>query len=184
MKSETLEVVAETKFLRLVVRNGWSFVQRPNVTGVVAVVALTDADEIVFVEQFRPPLGTRTIELPAGLAGDEPGHEAESLASTAARELLEETGLQATSITHLMDCPTSAGMTDEVVSFFLATGLKQVAPGGGVAGEDIVIHIVPLAKAHEFLVTCAQSGRMVAAKALAGLHLAAVAKRADTTSSR
>ena len=79
-------------------------------------------------------------------------------------------------ITHLIDCPTSAGMTDEVASFFLATGLTRLGPGGGVAGEDIVVHVVPLKSAHEFLLGCAKSGKMVAAKALAGLQLANVAR--------
>ena len=151
--------------------------QRTNATGVVCIVALTDDDEIVFVEQHRIPVGARTIELPAGLAGDEPGHESEALVKSAARELLEETGFAAAQVTHLMDCPTSAGMTDEVASFFLATGLQRVGPGGGVAGEDIEVHVVPLATAHDFLLGCAERGRMVAAKALAGLHMANVAKR-------
>lgn len=171
------KVLAETKFLRLVMRDGWSFVQRPNATGVVAIVAITDNEEIVFVEQYRRPLAKSTIELPAGLAGDEPGYENEGLAGSAGRELMEETGFKAAHITHLIDCPTSAGMTDEVASFFLATGLTRVGPGGGVAGEDIVVHVVPLKSAHEFLLSCAKSGKMVAAKALAGLQLANVARR-------
>jgi len=179
MENVSDRVVAETRFLRLVVRDGWSFVQRPNATGVVAIVALTDDEEIVFVEQYRKPLGKVTIELPAGLAGDEPGHEGEGLAGSAGRELLEETGFAASHITHLLDCPTSAGMTDEVASFFLATGLNRVGPGGGVPGENIVVHVVPLKSAHEFLLACAKSGKMIAAKALAGLQLANVARRGE-----
>ncbi|MDX2022095.1 MAG: NUDIX hydrolase [Deltaproteobacteria bacterium] len=172
------KVLAETKFLRLVQRDGWSFVQRPNATGVVSIVALTDEGEIVFVEQFRKPLDAYTIELPAGLAGDEPGHEEEALAHSAARELEEETGFVAERVTHLIDCPTSAGMTDEVVSFFLATGLRRVGPGGGVENENITVHIVPLKDAHAFLLNCAATGKSVAAKAFAGLHFAHVATRA------
>jgi ADP-ribose pyrophosphatase len=171
------KIVAETKFLRLVMRDGWSFVQRPNVTGVVAIVAITDEEEMIFVEQFRKPLGKATIELPAGLSGDEPGYENEGLAGSAGRELLEETGFAAAQIKHLIDCPTSAGMTDEVASFFLATGLTRVGPGGGVPGENITVHVVPLKSAHEFLLDCANSGKMIAAKALAGLQLANVARR-------
>ncbi|MCG5054411.1 MAG: NUDIX hydrolase [Myxococcales bacterium] len=169
-------IVAETRFLRLIDRDGWSFVQRPNATGVVSIVALTDDDEILFVEQHRKPVNAATIELPAGLAGDEPGHETEALAQTAARELLEETGYEAARIEFLMGCPTSPGMTDEVASFFLATGLRRTGPGGGVAGEDITVHVVPLATAPKFLEDAARQGRLVAAKALAGLHLAFMAR--------
>lgn len=166
------EVLAETKYLRMIQREGWTFVQRPNARGVVSIVALTDEGEIVFVEQHRKPVAARTIELPAGLAGDEPEHEGEDLARTAARELLEETGYVAARMEPLMDCPTSPGMTDEVASFFLATGLRRVGAGGGVAGEDIQVHLVPLEAAHGFLMACSQQGKRVAAKALAGLHFA------------
>lgn len=176
MKSSHDEVIAETKHLRMINRDGWTFVQRPKVTGVVSIVALTDEDEIIFVEQLRKPVSARTIELPAGLAGDEPGHEHEPLEATAARELLEETGFEAGLIEPLLSCPTSPGMTDEVVSFFLATKLRRVAAGGGVAGEDIEVHVVPLDQAHAFLVACARAGKPVAAKALAGLHFAALAR--------
>ena len=178
MSTSTDEVIAETKHLRMINRDGWTFVQRPNATGVVSIVALTDEDEIIFVEQLRKPVSARTIELPAGLAGDEPGHEHEALAATAARELLEETGYEAGKITPLIECPTSPGMTDEVVSFFLATKLRKVSAGGGVAGEDIEVHLVPLAAAHAFLMASARAGKPVAAKALAGLHFALMARAA------
>ena len=172
------KVLCETKYLRLVDRGGWSFVQRANATGVVSVVALTDADEMVFVEQFRHPVSSRTIELPAGLAGDEAGFAHEDLAQTAARELKEETGYEAAHIRPLMECPTSPGMTDEVAAFFLATGLSKTGAGGGVEGEDIVVHLVPLNRAHAFLMNCSREGKSVAAKALAGLHFALMAKAA------
>lgn len=169
------KVVAETRYLRLLEREGWSFVQRPNVTGVVSVVALTDEGEMLFVEQLRCPVSARTIELPAGLAGDEAEFSHEDLAQTAARELKEETGYEADHIRFILACPTSPGMTDEVASFFLATGLRKTGEGGGVAGEDITVHLVPLNAAHKFLMACAAQGKPVAAKAMAGLHFALMA---------
>jgi ADP-ribose pyrophosphatase len=53
----------------------------------VTVLAETDDDHIVLVEQFRPALERRTLELPGGLldAGEAP-------ATCAGRELAEETG--------------------------------------------------------------------------------------------
>ena len=47
------------------------------------------------MEQFRKPVTARVIEIPAGLVGDEKEYREETLADSARRELLEETGFQA-----------------------------------------------------------------------------------------
>jgi 8-oxo-dGTP pyrophosphatase MutT (NUDIX family) len=85
-------ILAEGKFLRLVVENGWEWVERRNTQGAVVIAAITEHNEIVLIEQYRIPLAARVIELPAGLAGDEPGSRHEALIEAARRELLEETG--------------------------------------------------------------------------------------------
>lgn len=170
-------VLAETRFLRLIDRGGWYFVERPGLSGVVTLVALTDAGELLLVEQPRAPLRGRTIELPAGLAGDDAHTRGEPLVEAARRELLEETGYAARSIVPLADCPTSAGMTNEIVSFFLCTGLDRVGPGGGVDGEDIQVHRVPLEDVDGFLAGQAAAGKYVAAKVYAGLYFAHRARR-------
>ncbi|MEL7484364.1 MAG: hypothetical protein AAFN41_08410, partial [Planctomycetota bacterium] len=64
--------IGEGRFLRLVSRGGWEFATRVNATGVVAVIAVTERDELILVEQHRPPIGASVIELPAGLVGDGP----------------------------------------------------------------------------------------------------------------
>ena len=92
------ETVAEGKFIRLVRKGTWEYVTRKGVCGIVAMVALTDDGKLVFVEQDRPPVGKRVVELPAGLAGDKAGEEDEALADAARRELLEETGYEALSM--------------------------------------------------------------------------------------
>lgn len=65
----------EGRFLALRQRGRWEFVQRTNAFGAAVIIALTDADEIVLVEQYREPLQCRCIENPAGLAGDQPGED-------------------------------------------------------------------------------------------------------------
>lgn len=45
----------------------------------VGIVAITDQEEVVLVEQFRPPVGRKAVELPAGPAGDTPDSENEAL---------------------------------------------------------------------------------------------------------
>ena len=79
MNNQQLKTIAETKFLKLVERGTWSFVQRQSDVRIVAVVAVTNNDELILVEQYRPPTDSRVIELPAGLAGDIKGQESESL---------------------------------------------------------------------------------------------------------
>ena len=44
----------------------WEYVKRTRGIEAAVILALTDAREVVLVEQFRPPLGRNAIELPAG----------------------------------------------------------------------------------------------------------------------
>ena len=131
MNSEPLKTIAETKFLRLVERGSWSFVQRQSEVRIVAVVAVTNDGKLILVEQYRPPTDSRVIELPAGLAGDIVGQESESLQIAAERELLEETGYSAAKWKPLTTVTSSAGLTDERVAIFLARELQKTGPGGG-----------------------------------------------------
>ncbi|MEJ2299468.1 MAG: NUDIX hydrolase, partial [Woeseiaceae bacterium] len=75
----------------------------------------------------------------------------ESILEAARRELIEETGFAADSLELIMDCPSSAGMTDEIVSFIRARDLERVGPGGGDDSEDIQVHAVPLAEIDAWL---------------------------------
>jgi ADP-ribose pyrophosphatase len=165
-------VLAETRFLRLVDRDGWTFVERPNSRGVVTIIALTPERTLLFVEQLRVPLRGKVIEFPAGLMGDEHGHEQEDAVACARRELFEETGFEAGSLELVASTATSAGMTNELVHFVLASGLVRSGPGGGVDGESIVVHEVPLAKARAWLGQRQREGLVIAAKVFAGLFFA------------
>lgn len=164
--------LAETRFLRLVDRDGWSYVERPNSRGVVLIVPLTRARNLIFVEQHRIPVGAQAIEFPAGLIGDEPGHENEDPVASARRELIEETGYQAHELELVSSSATSPGMANELVHFVLAWDLVRVGDGGGVAGEKIAAHEVPLDEAHAWLRQQEHGGRVIAAKVYAGLYFA------------
>src|SRR3954470_20386034 len=131
-----LQVVADGKYIQLVRQGGWEYDRRKGISGIVGVVAVTDDGKLVLVEQYRAPVRAAVIELPAGLAGDAKGHEAEDLADAARRELLEETGYEANDMRRLAAGAASAGMTDEIITLFRATGLKKTGEGTGDETED------------------------------------------------
>ena len=131
-KKTTREVLGKGKFLRLVRDGRWEFVERTNARGGVAIVAVTEQREFVLTDQFRPAVGRHVIDLPAGLSGDVKGQEDEASSLSALRELVEETGYHADDLEHLADCPSSPGLTSEIISYFLARNVRQVSAGGGV----------------------------------------------------
>lgn len=164
-------VLAAGRHLRFVVEEGWEYVERPRVSGIAVIVAVTREDRLLLVEQYRRPVGGRVLELPAGLAGDVAGHEGEDLADAARRELLEETGYEAGTMTPLAQGPPSVGVTSEVVTFFRAEGLRKAGPGGGDGTEAIVVHEVPSREVDAFLRSRAAGGLLVDPKVYAGLYL-------------
>ncbi len=163
------QVLAETPYLRLIQQGHWTYAQRPNIAGAIAIAAVTDTNEMVLVDQYRIPVGRRVIELPAGLVGDEPGRESESWEEAARRELLEEVGYRAGRIELLTLAVSSAGLTDEAVHLLRADGLQQVHAGGGHPGEDIVVCHVPLARVPSWLIAQQQAGKQVDYKVYAAL---------------
>jgi ADP-ribose pyrophosphatase len=166
------KVLAEGKYLRLVNRGGWEFVTRRDVTGIVGIVAVTDEGRMILVEQHRPAVGVRVIELPAGLAGDSAGTRGEDLAAAARRELLEETGYEAAHMEYLCEGTASAGLRDEVIALYRATGLRKVGDGGGDESEDIVVHEIPVAEAAGWVAARAKGGLGIDLKVWAGLYFA------------
>jgi ADP-ribose pyrophosphatase len=165
-------ILAEGRFLTLIDKDGWEYVTRPHVTGIVVLVPITAAREVVLVEQHRRPVGMSVVELPAGMVGDLPGHEGESLAVAAHRELVEETGFEAREMVELAAGPIAVGVSDEVVTFFAARGLRRVGPGGGDDSENITVHVVPLDALEGFLADKRAEGLAVDPKIYAGLYLA------------
>lgn len=137
-------ILGQGRHLALIDRAGWEFASRLAAREVVGIVAWTDDDRLLLVEQDRPAVGGRTIELPAGLVGDEPETAAtDTVERAAARELLEETGHVAESFDLVWRGAASAGLTDEMVSLMAARGVRRVGDGGGVGNERIVVHAVP-----------------------------------------
>lgn len=149
----------------------WEYVVRSNAKGCVAIAAVNEENQIVLIEQHRPPVGCKVIELPAGLAGDIPLQEDEPLETAAQRELKEETGYIARNWAVLSEGPSSAGLADEVNTIFHASGLTRVNEGGGSHGEDIRIHHVRLTDVISWCADRQAEGKMIDLKIFAAVYL-------------
>lgn len=165
------EVILYTgEFLQLHRRAHWEYISRRQASGAASILAVTDSDELLLVEQYRYPLQRNVLELPAGVVGDEPEHAGESLAACANRELVEETGYEASSMQRILTGPSSPGLSSECSHLMRATGLRRVGEGGGVAGENITVHVVPLAEVEGWLLTQQARGLMICPKIYTGLY--------------
>ena len=164
------EILCDAKYLRLIRRENWEFVQRINVTGIVGIIAITNDKKLILVEQYRPPVGKNVIEIPAGLAGDSPASRNEDLALAAARELEEETGYRAVRMVELATGTASAGLCDEIITLFRAEQLQKIHDGGGDDSEDIIVHEIPLDQVENWLREQTAQNKLVDLKVYAALH--------------
>lgn len=87
--------------------------------GGVCVLALTDAEEVLLVRQFRYPHNAVTVEIPAGKL--EYGEDPETCGK---RELLEECGCTAREFTYLGKLFPTPAYDAEVIHVYLARGLE------------------------------------------------------------
>ena len=122
----TPETMCEGQYLRLVRRGHWEYAERTNAGSAVIVIAVTPERKLLFVEQFRIPLGAPTIEMPAGLVGDLDA--ADTMEEAARRELLElaSNGYLRATVHRVVSPP--AGSERLSVAFFLGAQLDAVVP--------------------------------------------------------
>jgi ADP-ribose pyrophosphatase len=146
--SEAEETVWQGRFIAAKRRGKWEYVSRTRGVTAAVILAIVEGD-ILLVEQDRVPIGARCLELPAGLVGDDT--EGEEIEAAAIRELEEETGYRAGQMIALGRFYASPGMSSEYFTLLRAEGLTRVGEGGGVEGEDIVVHRVPLAELADFV---------------------------------
>lgn len=140
-----VETMWEGRFITAKKQGRWEYVSRARGIRAAVILAVDAQDHVILVDQYRVPLGKRCIELPAGLVGDDEGSPDEDASIAAARELEEETGYRAGRMEKVGEFFSSPGMVSESFTFFRAHDLEKVSEGGGVDGEDIIVHRVPLA---------------------------------------
>ncbi len=161
--SENEEIVWQGRFITTKTRGKWEYVSRARGIKAAVILAIDDG-HVLLVEQFRVPLGANCLELPAGLIGDDT--EGERLEDAAARELEEETGFRAARIERIGEFYSSPGMVSESFFFVRALGLERVGEGGGVDGENIIVHRIPLNGMSDFIAKKRCEGCVMDAKLL------------------
>jgi ADP-ribose pyrophosphatase len=163
LHDEPEEVMWQGRFITAKRRGKWEFVGRARGIKAAVILAVEDG-HVLLVEQYRVPLGANCIELPAGLIGDH--DDGEDTLTSAARELEEETGYRAESLETVGEFFSSPGMVSESFTLVRATGLTKIGEGGGVDGENIVVHRVALGDLASFVKAKRAEGCVVDVKLL------------------
>jgi ADP-ribose pyrophosphatase len=177
-KAKVLErrTVWEGKFLKCVITKyvdssgtvrEWESFERVNCKGIVAIVPVTDDNEVLLIRQFRPPVDRYVIELPAGLSERE-----DNLEEAARRELLEETGYVVKEMIYLTEGPLSSGASGEILTAYLARGLEFRGLGKRDETEDIEVLKIPMNELYRKLSTLRSEGNLIDLKIFGLIELA------------
>ena len=130
--------------------------------GSVVIIPLDADGNLLFVKQYRHAAGMDMLELPAGTRdGDEPFEDC------AAREIREETGMEARKLTHIGSFYLAPGYSTEYMGVFLATDLHH-NPLEADDDEFLTLEKIPVKEA----IAMAERGDMPDAKSLAALLMA------------
>lgn len=138
-------------------------VRHPGAVVILPILQTPTGPAVVLIRNWRIALETWSLELPAGTR--EPPEPAEACA---ARELIEETGYQAATLTHLGRFHTSPGLSDELMDAYLATGLTAAGGQDLEADERIQVQVTPMAACEDLIA----AGTLMDAKSMLTLLLA------------
>lgn len=152
----------------------WESVERKN-SNVVAIVATDNKGKLILVEQYRPPIARipkkspndpifqndgMVIDFPAGLVDEDAEDEEEA----ARRELQEEAGYFADAFERLFAGPVSAGLSNERLTVFSASGLEFVGKKDGHEERGIIVHAIAKAEIYGWLLEQEKKGKTVDVK--------------------
>jgi len=130
--------------------------------GAAVVLPILDPGRVLLIRNERAALGKAILEVPAGTL--EPGEPAEACAG---RELVEETGYRAATLTPLGRFYSSPGMSDELMHAFAARDLTHVGQNLE-EDEHVTVHPTPVGEAIRMM----ETGELIDAKSMITLLLA------------
>ena len=127
--------------------------------GAVCIVARPTTEEVILIRQYRHAAGRELVEIPAGTL-----HDGEDPRECAIRELEEEAGYRAATMTEKARFWTTPGFTTEFMYLYEATSLTktEIRPD---EDEVIEVDIVGRAEALQMI----SDGRIQDAKSILGL---------------
>ena len=130
--------------------------------GSVVILPIDNENNMLFVRQYRHAAKADLLELPAGTRAEQ-----EPFEQCAAREIREETGMEAGHLQKVGEFYLAPGYSTEFMAVFLATDLKD-NPLNADEDEFLQLEKIPVKKAVEM----AEHGEVPDAKSLAALLLA------------
>jgi len=105
----------------------------------VNIIALTKNDEVILIEQFRHGVEEITLEIPGGIVDNK-----ENADDAARRELLEETGFEASEMIYLGKSRPNPALQNNWIYHFLARNCKKSGDTNFDEHESIVTKLIRL----------------------------------------
>ena len=130
--------------------------------GAAAIVPIMDQGRVILVRQYRYPIESDLLEVPAGTLNGE-----EEPKDCAVRELEEETGYRCDKIRKIAECFVAPGYSTERIHIFLAENLTRTQTKMD-EDESIRTETMPFAEALEKV----RTGDIRDAKSIVGLYAA------------
>lgn len=112
----------------------------------ISIIPFVDDDHVLLLKEYRHPVGSWQYEFPSG--GIDEGEEP---SQAARRELLEETGYEASQLTELGFTYPSFGSTNEKITLFACRAKKMAQPKREIL-EEIKMEIVSVDQLEDLIV--------------------------------
>jgi 8-oxo-dGTP pyrophosphatase MutT (NUDIX family) len=126
------------------------------------VIPLTDDGQVVLIEQYRHGTGEISLEIPGGMVD-----AGETTAAAAARELLEETGYEASEVALLGKTRPNPAIQNNWIHTFLARGVRYRREPENAGTEQTFVRLFPV----EIIPTLISEGKITHSLVVTGFHL-------------